>query len=188
MSGLAAFENDVRGAPLAGRSFPDPSNASEHPFVNYAESGPNASARAVVDYLLRETDLSQLMDRGSLLVSVGTGDWISWSFQLHPAAIDPAGTISKLWNRFGKRSFRRCWPRAAKSAWFRSTGAPSLHCEVVPSTFRDRNGTFVQGHVDAANPWNHLQKHLIEDYLPSLGIGKHPGPREILQSLPPARR
>ncbi|MGA7851844.1 MAG: hypothetical protein WCA15_00875 [Candidatus Acidiferrales bacterium] len=183
MSGLRAFENDVRGAPLAGPSFPILANACERPLVDYAQDGPVASARAVVEYLLRKTDLVQLVDRDSLAVSLGASNWISWSLKLRPAAIDPASTISRLWNGSGKRSFRRSWTVAGKSAWFRSTGAPSLHFEVVATASRDRYGAFVQGHVDAANPWSHLRKHLVEDYLPSLGIGRHPGPREMLQSL-----
>jgi hypothetical protein len=177
------LENEVHGALLIRRSFADPGKSLDYPFTNHAAASPDASAAAVVECLLRETDLLQFVDGDSLTATVGAGNWISWSFQLHRATIDPASTISKLWNGSGKLSFRRCWPRAGKFAWFRSTGLPSLHFEVVPSTSRYRNGAFVQGHVDAANPWSHPWKHLVEDYLPSLGIGRHPEPREILQSL-----
>jgi hypothetical protein len=136
-----------------------------------------------VEYLLRETDLLQLVDRDSLAVSMGAGNWISWRFQLHPATNNPASTIAKLWNGSGKRWFRRCWLRAGKSTWFRSTGAPSLHFEVVSGTSRDPNGGLIQGHVDAANPWSHPLKHLAEDYLPALGVGRHPDSDEMLNSL-----
>jgi hypothetical protein len=182
LSGPRAFENEVRGALLIRDSFPDPATR-EYPFAVHGAASEDDSAGVVVEYLLRETDLLQLADRDSLRVSVGAGNWISWSIRLHPATMDPATTISKLWNASGELSFRRCWPRAGKYAWFRSTGAPSLHFEVVPATSRDRNRALVQGHVDAANPWSHPRKHLVEDYLPSLGIGRHPGPREMLQSL-----
>lgn len=182
MSGLSAFENEVRGALLARKSSPDPA-ALDHPFTNHAAASPCDGAGAVVEYLLRETDLLQLVERDSLRVTVGAGNWISWSFRLHPATIEPATTIAKLWNASGKLSFRRSWPRAGKSAWFRSTGAPSLHFEVYAGTPSDRNRAFVRGHVDAANPWSHLRKHLVEDYLPSVGIGRHPDPDEMLRLL-----
>ncbi len=181
------FENEVRGALLTRRSFLDPAT-DNYPFTNHAAARPDDCAGAVVEYLLRATDLLQLVDRDSLSVSVGAGNWISWSFRLHPATIEPATTISKLWNGSGTLSFRRCRPRVGKSAWFRSAGAPSLHFAVVARTSRDRKGAFVQGHVDAANPWCHPLKHLAEDYLPSLGIGGHPGPRKMLQSLLRPRR
>jgi hypothetical protein len=176
------FETEVRGALLTSRSFSDPATHN-YPFTNHGAASPDGGAGAVVEYLLQETDLLRLVDRDSLAVSLGAGKWISWSARLQTVRIESARTISKLWNESGKLSFRRCWPRAGKSAWFRSAGAPSLHFEVVASTSRDRNGAFVQGHVDAANPWSHPWKHFVEDYLPSLGLGRHPDPDEMLQLL-----
>ncbi|MFZ1973972.1 MAG: hypothetical protein WAU89_14070 [Candidatus Acidiferrales bacterium] len=173
---------------LAGQSFPDLAVTRQQPFANYSEDGPNAGAGAVVEYLLRETDLLQLAARDSLTVSVGAGNWISWSFRLHSATNDPIGIISKLWNGNGKRSFRRCWRPAGKFSWFRSIGAPSLHFEVVHRSPRDEGARVVRGHVDAADPWSHPLKHLVEDYLPALGIAKHPGPDEMLKSLLGARK
>ncbi|MFZ0583213.1 MAG: hypothetical protein WA690_13210 [Candidatus Acidiferrales bacterium] len=170
------------------RSCPDPAKTLDYPFPNHAAASPDASARAVVEDLLRETDLVQLMDHRSLVVAVGSGHWISWSLQLHPAVTDPAITISKLWNGAGRPSFRRCWRPAGKSTWFRSKGAPSLHFEVVAGSLRGGHDRFVRGHVDAANAWSHPLKHLVEDYLPSLGIGRHPGPYEMLQSLRSRRK
>jgi hypothetical protein len=188
LSGLSGPEGTVADLFLAGQSFPDLADTRQQPFANYSEDGPNACARAVVEYLLRETDLLQLVEGDSLTVSVGTGDWISWAFRLHPATNDPAGIISKLWNGAGERSFRRCWHLAGKSSWFRSIGAPSLHFEVVHGTSRDEGARVVRGHVDAADPWSHPLKHLVEDYLPALGIARHPGPDEMLKPLLSARK
>jgi hypothetical protein len=179
---LRAFENEVRGGLLLRRSFSDPAKPLDFPSLTSATTGPDASAGAVVEYLLRETDLLQLAYRDSLTVSVGAGNWISWSFQLHPGTIDPARTISRLWNGSGKLSFRRCWSGAGESAWYRSKGAPSLHFEVVSSASGGGSQAFVQGHVDAANPWSHPLKHFIADYLPAAGIGTHPDPGEMLNS------
>ncbi|MFZ0883435.1 MAG: hypothetical protein WAN14_08555, partial [Candidatus Acidiferrales bacterium] len=92
------------------------------------------------------------------------------------------------WNGAGKRSFRRCSHPAGKSSWFRSIGAPSLHFEVVHGTSRDESARVVRGHVDAADPWSHPLKHLVVDYLPALGIARHPGPDEMLKSLLTARK
>lgn len=183
MSGLREFENEVRGALLMRRSLPDAGTPLGYPYQTCAARSPDASAVAVVECLLHETDLMQLAVPDSLVVAVGAGNWISWSFQLHPATNDRTSTISKLWNGAGERSFRRCWRPPGRSCWFRSLGAPSLHFEVVSGTFRDGNGTFVQGHVDAANPWSHPVKHFFGDYLPAAGIGRHPDPREMLNSL-----
>lgn len=178
----------MRGALLMRRSLPSPGMPLDDPFLIHGATTPDARAGAVVEYLLRETDLIQLVVPDSLAVSVGAGNWISWNFQLHLATIDPASTISKLWNGSGKHSFRRCWSGAGKSAWFRSAGAPSLHFEVVSSTSGDRNAGLIRGHVDAANPSSHPLKHLVADYLPAAGIGRHPDPGEMLNSLLHLRR
>ncbi|MGA8409215.1 MAG: hypothetical protein WB680_18730 [Candidatus Acidiferrales bacterium] len=142
----------------------------------------------MVQLLLRETDLVQLVRGNSLDVSVGAGDWISWAFRLHPSLTDPEKLISKLWNGAGKRSFRRGRGLAGKSAWFRSKGAPSLHFEVVHEGSGAPCAGLVRGHVDAADPWSRPLQHFIEDYLPALGIGRHPEPAEILLSVHASRR
>ncbi|MFY9801838.1 MAG: hypothetical protein WA211_00425 [Candidatus Acidiferrales bacterium] len=150
--------------------------------ANYPAHDQNDCAEAVVEYLLRETDLAQLVEGDSLIVTVGSGDWISWSFHLHSAISDPANTISKLWNAAGRRSFRRCWNRAGNSSWFRGKGAPSLHFEVRYRS-HSRCGHVIKGHVDAADPWSHPVQHLLADYLPAHGVGKHPAPGLILARI-----
>lgn len=151
--------------------------------ANHPAHNQQTCAEAVVEYLLRETDLAQLVEGGSLLVSVGSGDWISWSFHLHSAITDPANTISNLWNATGRRSFRPCWNRAGNSSWFRSKGAPSLHFEVLHHHSHGRRGYVVQGHVDAADPWSHPVQHLLHDCLPAHGLGQHPAPSLILARI-----
>jgi hypothetical protein len=188
LSGPSAIEDDVFGALLAGQSFANLANTYGLSLVNCTQGSPNAYAMAVVQILLCETDLVQLVDRDSLVVSVGTGNWISWSFQLHPAATDPASIISKLWTSEGKPSFRRCWRPTGKSLSFRSRGAPSLHLQVGKSGSQDERARVVRGHVDTADPWSHPLKHLVEDYLPAIGVGRHPGPAVILNSLPGRRK
>jgi hypothetical protein len=128
-----------------------------------------ASAWAVVQHLLRETDLSQLIDGNSLSVRVEAGGWISWIVRRHPAISDPASTIAKLWNTSDRLSFRGGSNRTGDSMFicFRSKGAPSLHFEIVEDRHRDCRGRLTRGQVDAADPWSHPLKHLLEDYLPS---------------------
>jgi len=147
---------------------------------SYNEAGRNhlKSAIVVVDHLLHRTGLSRMLDAPSLSVSVGDGNWISFSFQMQRGADHSSLDISKALRR---TSAKPAQGKSGQSAWFRSEGFPSLHFEVIPA---ERLGEiFVRGHVDTADPKGHFVAHLFRDYLPAHGMGTHPSPEKLLAML-----
>jgi hypothetical protein len=136
-------------------------------------------ARLVVRSLLDQTKLTQFVNESSLEVSVGGGNWISYSFHLIPRATMPMEGILRFWKASGVRLLRRRWKPAGNSPWFRSSGVPSLHFQLLLDDPQRGRGGAVHGHVDAADPWGHPVRHLLRDYLPTHGIGAHSTPREI---------
>jgi hypothetical protein len=125
---------------------------------------------AIVQRLLERTGLGALVESESLRVTVGGGNWISFSVALSagvgPGALDELRTL-----RRGRRA------KAADSRWYRSKGFPSLHFEFFPV---DRT---VRGHVDAADPIGHPIAHIVRDYLPAHGVGTHPTPEALLSMM-----
>jgi hypothetical protein len=137
-------------------------------------------AVAVVSELFSRAGLSRMLDPQSLKVTVGKGNWISFSFQMQRGADHSSLDLSKLLRRTSRKPQEG---KSRKSAWFRSEGVPSLHFEVVPA---ERLGEiFVQGHVDAADPKGHSIAHVFRDYLPAHGVGTHPSPKKLLAMLTP---
>jgi hypothetical protein len=151
--------------------------------MNAETASTEGHARAVVEHLVHETGLVRLMVAGSLVVSVGDGNWISFTLRLQSAVPNPPHAISQLCNALGKQMLRRCATSALRATWFRSKAAPSAHFQLLGNPGVTPGETIVQGHVDAADPWSHPMIHLVRDYLPAHGIGKHPTPEEILSAL-----
>lgn len=137
-------------------------------------------AIAVVNHLLHRAGLSRMLDAATLKVTVGGGNWISFSFQMPRGADHSSLDLSKELRRTSARPVQG---KSEQSAWFRSEGFPSLHFEVIPA---ERLGEiFVRGHVDAADPKGHFMAHLFRDYLPAHGMGTHPSPEKLLAMLAP---
>lgn len=137
-------------------------------------------AIAVVTELLHRVGLSRLLDPQTFSVTVGEGNWISFSFQMQRGAdhssIDQSTSLRRT-------SGKPQQSNARKSAWFRSVGFPSLHFEVIPA---ERLGEiFVRGHVDAADPKRHPIAHLFRDFLPAHGLGTHPTASKLLATMKP---
>ena len=162
----------------------------EHPKVAAARAvtagaaagqrGEQDCAVAVVNELLARAGLSRMLDRQTLDVSVGGGNWISFSFQMQRGADHSSLDLSESLRRTSGKPQQG---KSRKSAWFRSQGFPSLHFEVIPA---ERLGEiFIRGHVDAADPKGHFVAHLFRDYLPSHGMGTHPPPAKLLEMLKP---
>jgi hypothetical protein len=135
-------------------------------------------AESVVLRLLHRASLARFVDRGTLSVAVGEGNWISFSFRMK-TGVEPASleAIASL-RRTARATVR---PDSKKSTWFRGKGSPCLHFEILPADRRREN--IVRGHVDAADPWTHPVAHLLRDYLPARGFGQHPAPVELLDKL-----
>jgi hypothetical protein len=136
-------------------------------------------AASVVDELLNRAGLARMLDPQTMKVIIGEGNWISFSFQMHRGADHSSLDVSKTLRRTAGKAQQG---KSTKSVWFRSTGVPSLHFEVIPA---ERLGEIlVQGHVDAADPKTHPVAHVFRDFLPSHGLGTHPTPRKLLATLP----
>jgi hypothetical protein len=147
--------------------------------ANSLASEEQRCAVSVVDELLNRAGLSRMLDPQTMKVIVGEGNWISFSFQMHRGADHSSLDVSKTLRRTAGKAQQG---KSTKSVWFRGTGNPSLHFEVIPA---ERLGEIlVQGHVDAADPKSHPVAHLFRDFLPSHGLGTHPAPRKLLAMLP----
>ena len=137
-------------------------------------------AIAVVTELLHRVGLSRLLDPQTFSVTVGEGNWISFSFQMQRGADHSSLDQSTSLRRTSGKPQQS---NARKSAWFRSVGFPSLHFEVIPA---ERLGEiFVRGHVDAADPKKHPIAHLFRDFLPAHGLGTHPTAAKLLTTMKP---
>ncbi|HEY0703192.1 MAG TPA: hypothetical protein VGD60_10525 [Candidatus Acidoferrales bacterium] len=177
MTEIASTEIQVPDLPTPQRARADaPESAAVKPKTA------QDCAVSVVRELLSTCGLARMIEPESLEVLVGDGNWISFSFQIQRGADHNSIELVKVLRRTSGKASQS---NARKSAWFRSTGMPSLHFQVIPA---ERLGEiYVRGHVDAADPLGHPVAHLVRDYLPAHGIGTHPTPDQILAMLP-ARR
>lgn len=156
---------------------------SDNPPITDADIVIDRQARcavSLVQQLLERTGLARMLEPQTLNVIVGQGNWISFSFQMQRGADHSSLDVSKNLRRTkGQAQLGKSY----KSVWFRSTGIPSLHFEVIPA---ERLGDiFVRGHVDAADPTGHPVAHLLRDYLPAHGVGSHPTPEALLALVTP---
>ncbi len=125
---------------------------------------------AVVQQLLERTGITALVDGESLRVMVGEGNWISFSAAMRTGA-DAAALDGLKELRRGGRG------KSGDARWYRSRGFPSLHFEFFAAE------RLVRGHVDAADPTRHPVAHLVRDYLPAHGVGRHPAPDALLSTM-----
>jgi len=122
-------------------------------------------AKKVGTSLISSTNLSSLDSKAAITLE---GGWIKISAQL---GTNPSAALLGLTNSSGQNTFQDYWG-------VRSVGSPSLHLEPQPGT----TGASIL-HVDAYNPRDNKQGHTQKDYLPSIGIGTHSSPCDILAMM-----
>jgi hypothetical protein len=130
--------------------------------------------RLVID-LLRMAGIDQSLDPRTLRVIIGEGNWISFDCNLwEHLERNPQAFVSVL-SPVTARKILSLADAPHKRAWFRTATCPSLHYFVYVEDGRLK----LKGHVDAAAPLVKPFTHLLDDYLPSHGIGTHPTPEEL---------
>lgn len=133
-------------------------------------------AKRLVLALLPSTALIPALDYESIQVFIGEGNWISFECPFRAALGVSAEELTRVLNPRGARQIRRVAASSAGAAWFRTRTRPSLHYRVACA---DTCFT-LKGHVDAAEPLHHPLVHLVQDYLPARGVGRHPSASELL--------
>jgi hypothetical protein len=131
-------------------------------------------ARELAVALLRSTEI-EILDLSRLHVSIGDGNWISWKCAFLPHAEKFPEEIVRGLSELGERKVIRAVASPRERVWFRTSTRPSLHF-----LLEHADGRFsLAGHIDAAAPIRHPLVHLLQDYLPAHGAGKHPTPAEL---------
>jgi hypothetical protein len=122
--------------------------------------------------------MQPLISDATLAVSIGEGNWVSYECDLVLGSDTNFDEIARRANQSSEKQMRRSAKRG-ESGWFRSTGAPSLHFQIV----RSLDALRCRGHVDAAHPFTNPFAHLVYDYLPARGVGTHPSAAELLMKM-----
>jgi hypothetical protein len=133
-------------------------------------------AKRLVVALLPSTALIPALDYESIQIFIGEGNWISFECPFRAALGVSAAELSRVLNPRGARQIRRAAASSGREAWFRTRTRPSLHYRVACAN----NRFTLKGHVDAAEPLHHPLVHLVQDYLPARGVGRHPKASQLL--------
>ena len=134
-------------------------------------------ARAVVCELFARNGmgLEWMVDPQSLRVIIGDGNWISFECDFLEPIGASAATLAPGFDEPVRGRILRLDMSLERKVWFRTAGRPSLHYFIEKKNDVCR----IRGHVDAAAPRRHPLRHLLRDYMPAHGIGRHPTAQQL---------